>query len=97
MSHRCRARSPASRSSWRVRSGDWSAADRPADPAAPPTLEEIRAYCKRRLPAYAAPRALELVPALPQLPNGKPDLAALRRGALPEPAGAAPRQDQAER
>lgn len=69
----------------------------PADPAAPPTLEEIRAYCKRRLPAYAAPRALELVPALPQLPNGKPDLAALRRGALPEPAGAAPRQDQAER
>jgi len=77
----------------------------PADPAAPPDLAEIRAYCKQRLPGYAAPRALELVPALPQLPNGKPDLAALRRGAVPEPAGGpaqgnpadASLRDQAER
>jgi len=57
----------------------------PADPAAPPALEELRAFCKDRLPAYAAPRALELLPALPQLPNGKPDLAALR--AVTAPAG----------
>lgn len=50
----------------------------PADPAAPPLLDELRAFCKERLPAYAAPRDLEIVPALPLLPNGKPDLAALR-------------------
>lgn len=52
----------------------------PADPAAPPLLDELRAFCKERLPAYAAPRDLEIVPALPLLPNGKPDLAALRAG-----------------
>ncbi|MEV5410133.1 AMP-binding protein [Thermopolyspora sp. NPDC052614] len=50
----------------------------PADPFAPPLLEDLRVFCKERLPAYAAPRDLELVPAIPLLPNGKPDLAALR-------------------
>ena len=87
---------------WPVRG---TSATRRRDPAAPPDLAEIRAYCKQRLPGYAAPRALELVPALPQLPNGKPDLAALRRGAVPEPAGGpaqgnpadASLRDQAER
>lgn len=52
----------------------------PADPAAPPTLAHLRAYCADRLPPYAAPRELRLLPALPLLPNGKPDLAALRSG-----------------
>ena len=32
----------------------------------------------RKLPAYAAPRALFVVPAMPLLPSGKPDLATLR-------------------
>ena len=50
----------------------------PADPAAPPTLAELRAHVAGRLPAYAAPRALLLVPAVPMLPSGKPDLERLR-------------------
>jgi O-succinylbenzoic acid--CoA ligase len=50
----------------------------PADPAAPPSLGDLRDLVKSRMPGYAAPRALEVVDALPLLPNGKPDLAALR-------------------
>ncbi|MEU4328928.1 AMP-binding protein [Nonomuraea dietziae] len=52
----------------------------PRDPAATPTLGQLRAYCRDRLPAYAAPRELRLMSALPLLPNGKTDLAALRTG-----------------
>ncbi|NUS07013.1 MAG: AMP-binding protein [Nonomuraea sp.] len=52
----------------------------PADPAAPPTLAQLRAFCRDRLPAYAAPRDLRLLPALPLLPNGKTDLVRLRAG-----------------
>lgn len=52
----------------------------PADPAAPPTLAQLRAYCRDRLPAHAAPRGLRLLPALPLLPNGKTDLVRLRAG-----------------
>ncbi|MEV3982786.1 AMP-binding protein [Nonomuraea sp. NPDC049758] len=52
----------------------------PADPAAPPTLAELRAYCRDRLPAHAAPRGLRLLPRLPLLPNGKTDLVRLRAG-----------------
>ncbi|MFE0148527.1 AMP-binding protein [Nonomuraea sp. NPDC059007] len=52
----------------------------PADPARPPTLDQLRAYAKDRLPAYAAPRELRLLPRLPLLPNGKTDLALLRTG-----------------
>ena len=33
----------------------------PADPAAPPTLDELRDWAKQTLPAYAAPTVLELV------------------------------------
>lgn len=51
----------------------------PADPAAPPTLETLRALVKDRLPAHAAPKELLVLPRLPLLPNGKPDLQALRR------------------
>jgi O-succinylbenzoic acid--CoA ligase len=50
----------------------------PASPSAPPHLEDLRAAVRRRMPAYAAPRALLIVPALPLLPSGKPDIAALR-------------------
>jgi O-succinylbenzoic acid--CoA ligase len=46
----------------------------------PPGLEELRAWVRAKLPAYAAPRQLELVDELPLLPSGKPDLERLRRG-----------------
>ncbi|AQZ64073.1 O-succinylbenzoic acid--CoA ligase [[Actinomadura] parvosata subsp. kistnae] len=52
----------------------------PANPGTPPTLEQLRAYCRDRLPPHAAPRDLRLVPALPLLPNGKTDLVRLRAG-----------------
>jgi O-succinylbenzoic acid--CoA ligase len=49
----------------------------PAERAAPPTLEELRAHVKRSLHPACAPRALELVAALPRTELGKlrrPDL-----------------------
>jgi O-succinylbenzoic acid--CoA ligase len=49
-----------------------------ADPARPPRLDALRAVVRERIAAYAAPRALVLVPAIPLLASGKPDLAALR-------------------
>lgn len=51
----------------------------PVDPGAPPTLAQLRAWVRERLPAYAAPQELDLRSALPMLPSGKPDLVALRR------------------
>jgi O-succinylbenzoic acid--CoA ligase len=50
----------------------------PEDPAHPPALPALRAALARRLPRYAAPRALVLVAELPLLASGKPDLATLR-------------------
>jgi O-succinylbenzoic acid--CoA ligase len=50
----------------------------PASFSTPPRLEELRAAVRDRLPGYAAPRALFIVRAMPLLPSGKPDLAALR-------------------
>jgi O-succinylbenzoic acid--CoA ligase len=50
----------------------------PADPLRPPSLEELRAWVRERLPAYAAPRELEVRERLPLLASGKPDLVALR-------------------
>jgi O-succinylbenzoic acid--CoA ligase len=50
----------------------------PADPAAPPSLPDLREFAKERLPAYAAPRELLIVPELPLLPSGKPDVPAVR-------------------
>ncbi|PDP85305.1 AMP-dependent synthetase [Glycomyces fuscus] len=50
----------------------------PADPDAPPSLEQLRAWVRERLPAYAAPRELEVRERLPMLASGKPDLVALR-------------------
>ena len=43
----------------------------PADPADPPPLDALRDAVKAELPAYAAPRELELVAALPRTPLGK--------------------------
>ncbi|WP_030168582.1 AMP-binding protein [Spirillospora albida] len=43
-----------------------------------PGLGELRAFVRETLPAYAAPRELDLVDAIPLLPSGKPDLARLR-------------------
>jgi o-succinylbenzoate---CoA ligase len=51
----------------------------PADPANPPTLELLRLHVKERLPRYAAPSRVVMVDAVPMLPNGKHDLARLRR------------------
>jgi O-succinylbenzoic acid--CoA ligase len=50
----------------------------PADPDAPPSLEQLRSWVRERLPAYAAPRELEVRASLPVLASGKPDLVALR-------------------
>jgi O-succinylbenzoic acid--CoA ligase len=43
----------------------------PADRTAPPTLEALRDAVRRELPAYAAPRELRLVEALPRTGSGK--------------------------
>jgi o-succinylbenzoate---CoA ligase len=45
----------------------------------PPAPAELRAWVRAELPAYAAPRQVELVERLPMLPSGKPDLERLRR------------------
>lgn len=51
----------------------------PADPADPPSLAALRAAAAGQLPGFAAPRAIVLVPAIPLLRSGKPDLRALRQ------------------
>jgi O-succinylbenzoic acid--CoA ligase len=43
----------------------------PADASAPPTLDDLRSWAKAELPAYAAPRDLELRTALPRTTLGK--------------------------
>jgi o-succinylbenzoate---CoA ligase len=50
----------------------------PADPADPPGLELLRTHVSARLPRYACPSEVVLADAIPLLPSGKPDLAALR-------------------
>lgn len=52
----------------------------PADAAQPPTLAELRAAAKERLPDAWAPRRLELVPEIPRNAAGKPLRRALRAG-----------------
>ena len=49
-----------------VGSRGWSPSWSRADPAAPPSLDALRGHVKAALPAYAAPRELELVKALPR-------------------------------
>jgi len=43
----------------------------PRDPASPPTLAELRDHTKATLPAYAAPKQLDLVGTLPRTVGGK--------------------------
>ncbi|MBA3303355.1 MAG: hypothetical protein H0U26_05740, partial [Acidimicrobiia bacterium] len=43
----------------------------PAEGAEPPTLDGLRAFVRERLPAYAAPRELVLVDAVPRTLTGK--------------------------
>jgi o-succinylbenzoate---CoA ligase len=43
----------------------------PADPADPPSLDDLRDAVRRELPAYAAPRELRLVRSLPRTSLGK--------------------------
>ena len=50
----------------------------PADPADPPSLELLRMHVGTRLPRYACPSEVVLTEAIPVLPSGKPDLAALK-------------------
>lgn len=49
----------------------------PADPAAPPTLEELRDWCRARIADYKAPDRLVLVEAFPVNATHKVDKAAL--------------------
>jgi fatty-acyl-CoA synthase len=51
----------------------------PADPAAPPSLESIEAYCKEHLAGYKRPRRIAIVEALPRNPSGKVLKTALRK------------------
>jgi len=50
----------------------------PADPQAPPSLDELRAWCRERLADYKAPDRLELVDRLPLTAMLKVDKSALR-------------------
>ena len=43
----------------------------PADPASPPSLEALRSLVRESLPAFAAPRELEVVASLPRTASGK--------------------------
>jgi fatty-acyl-CoA synthase/long-chain acyl-CoA synthetase len=43
----------------------------PRDPGAPPTPEELSAWCRERLARYKHPREYSFVPALPRNPSGK--------------------------
>jgi O-succinylbenzoic acid--CoA ligase len=62
----------------------------PADPAEPPALELLRTHVRARLPRYACPSEVVLTEAIPVLPSGKPDLAALKGGKNVTPAGTNP-------
>ncbi|WP_093170111.1 AMP-binding protein [Sinosporangium album] len=53
-----------------------------------PTLAALRDHARAELPSHALPRELVLTAALPLLPNGKTDLAALRRTPRHLPQGA---------
>jgi O-succinylbenzoic acid--CoA ligase len=62
----------------------------PADPAEPPGLELLRTHVSARLPRYACPSEVVLTEAIPVLPSGKPDLAALKDGKNVTPTGTNP-------
>ena len=66
----------------------------PADPAKPPGLELLRTHVRARLPRYACPSEVVLTEAIPLLPSGKPDLAALKGGKNVTPMGTIPRAER---
>jgi fatty-acyl-CoA synthase len=55
-----------------------NAAIRPVDPAAPPSPDELRAFCRERLAAFKTPANWFLVDVLPATPTGKIQKFALR-------------------
>ena len=52
----------------------------PTDPAAPPTLAELRDHAKQQLPAYAAPRVLRYTTSIERTALGKVVRRGSRRG-----------------
>ena len=60
----------------------------PADRDRPPTLADLRAYVRERGPVAYAPRAVLVLDALPLLPSGKVDRAALASWAGRDETGA---------
>ena len=58
-----------------------------ADPAAPPTLEDLRRRVRERLPVAAAPKGVELVDSLPRTAIGKIARQALRGAGPSDAAG----------
>jgi bile acid-coenzyme A ligase len=54
----------------------------PADPADPPTLEDIRGFVKERLAPYKVPKSVEVIGAIPRSAATK-----VNRGALTEARG----------
>lgn len=43
----------------------------PTDPAAPPSLDDLRSWARQAVPAYAAPREVVLASEIPRTPSGK--------------------------
>ncbi|MFE9116089.1 AMP-binding protein [Streptomyces sp. NPDC007172] len=52
----------------------------PRDPADPPTLDELSAYCRERLAHYKIPRRLRILDAFPMTVSGKVRKVELREG-----------------
>ncbi|MFJ3946406.1 amino acid adenylation domain-containing protein [Streptomyces griseoaurantiacus] len=70
----------------------------PLDIAEPPAVEDLLGHLADRVPAYALPSRILLLPALPLTANGKVDRNALTdtAGPGPAPAGAEPPRDGTE-
>lgn len=51
----------------------------PADPAAPPSIEELAAFCRDRLAGYKCPKSYEIVESVGRTVMGKLDKRSLRR------------------
>ncbi len=50
----------------------------PADPLAPPSLDDLREHCRDVLARHEAPKVLRLVEEIPRTPSGKVRRSALR-------------------